>query len=119
MTRAQEIATLGIKSELAISGEIVKIGEHEVVANVNRSPKTQEMMDAGYASKEPIILEILKGSESSTETMFVDGRYVALDMRGDTPEELDPATVDDVPRKIKSVEHGGAFFVITTIRTNR
>ena len=125
MNVADESTRDGLIAELESSGEIVEFlniapGINlEVAATINRQPASLEMMEQGYRDKEPISVQVLKGdSESSIETIFIEDRKAALDLRALTPRRLSKITIDGSKRQIETIQDGGAFWTILTFKSN-
>lgn len=117
MTLTDQILADGLRDQLQVSGESVTVAGQTVAALVNRQPSQFEMMDPGYLALEPIILEVLKGVAGSNELAVVDGNPIPLDLRGTVPAVLSTCVIDSVSRRVDTVENGGAFWLITTIKT--
>lgn len=118
MNIGDTIRAQGLTVAIGIDGESVKIAGRNVVAIVDRQPRDFEMMDAGYADKEPISLEVAKGVVTSTETAWVGGRNIPTDLRGYVPKNNDPCVVNGAERQIRKVQDCGSAWVLDTIKTS-
>lgn len=106
--------------------EIITLCGMEVAAVTNSQPLELQMQDAGYLALEPITVEVLKGAASSKETVNVDGKISAADLRGKIPVKNSPIYVATVPqcviggavRRIDTVANQGPRWLITTLLAN-
>ncbi len=123
MNLSDQLNAQGFLAEIAISGEMIAIGDSTVIANVNHQPRFLEMMESGYLDKEPVEFEILKGYAGGTGTMFVNGLTVPVDLRGAVPKLLTQLTYPvygdgGIVRKIMRRQDAGDRWILTTIRDN-
>ena len=118
MSFSNKLHAVGVKAQIIFDGEVVTVCGQQVAVIINRQPLSFEMQDAAYLAKEPIAIELLKGKTSSTDSIYIDGKSVPLDLRGTVPQNFQQATIDGVLRKIKSVDNCEDRWIITTIKLN-
>ncbi len=123
MNIGDTIRAQGLAVGLTIDAEAVKVAGRMVSAIVDRQPRDFEMMDAGYADKEPISLEVAKGVGSSVEVAWVGGRNIPSDLRGYTPKGpgengrgADVCVVNGANRTIRSVKDAGSAWILMTVK---
>ncbi len=116
MNIGDTIRAQGLAVGLTIDAEAVKVAGRNVTAIVDRQPRDFEMMDAGYADKEPISLEVAKGVGSSVEVAWVGGRNIPSDLRGYTPKNNDLCVVNGEDRAIRKVTNAGSAWILGTIK---
>lgn len=115
MTSA-DFATAGFITQLATDGEAFSTGGATVAAIVNREPTTQTMEDAGYLAKEPMTLEVLRGSKTDTETVWLGGVNCNLSLRGCVPAIHQVIIIDGWKRKIMRLTNQQDRWLIYAIK---
>jgi hypothetical protein len=116
MNQADSMRDQGVRMSLGFEGERVKVGDLIVVASVNRQPETFEMMDSGYLAKEPVSIEVLKGTSGSADMLTVDGFPTALDLRGVRPKMRMECVIDDALRQVVHIQDCGTAWTMLTVR---
>lgn len=89
-----------------------------VLCIVNTDPSLLAMQDAGWLGKEPVQVEVLKGTTDSSAMRDFEGFLIATDLRGKVPKFNQLLTYGGKSRKIVSVDNNGDRWTITTIPAN-
>lgn len=118
MNIEDSIRTDGLLCGLGIAAEAVTYAGRRVAAIIDRQLTSFPMMDAGYERSEPVNIEILKGSTTSTDTIDIDGVSVPLDLRGISPKNRDTVVIDNINRIVSEIDNSGTAWIITTIRAH-
>lgn len=118
MNIADTLRSQGLATALTTDVETVTINGRKCAAIVNRDPRSFEMMDAGYSDKEPVTIEVEKGSSISTRTMYLDAAFVPADLRGYVPNSRDRVILGTAPGFciVDSVTNAGSAWVISTLK---